>query len=272
MKQKIFKNLVVSVLVMGMLFTTPVTADAATVTKSTKISTMSEYSYSSGISTSGAIYVQLDEPGDYITNIKSKNSGLTAKLTYAHSYYAIDSSPDDKDYYAVIGLLAKKKVSTSVSFDIYGEDNKKKETKTVKVTAVNTSSQLPVKSITFGGKPLTYSKLYTSKKGKVKVTMNKNYKLVKLEAGTYTAPKKFDSNYIDLYENELAYKTIKNNSKVTLGTRGYYYSYFNQSYGGKRNYTLSTRIVAPTYLRITYENKKTKATGTVTYSIKRLAK
>lgn len=272
MKQKIFKNLVVSALVMGMLFTTPVTADAATVTKSTKISTMSEYSYSSSVSTSGAIYVQLDEPGDYITNIKSKNSALTAKLTYVHSYYAINSSADDKDYYAVIGLFAKKKVSTSVSFDIYGEDNKKKETKTVKVTAVNTASELPVKSITFGGKPLSYTKLYTSKKGKVKVTMNKNYKLVKLEAGTYTAPKKSSSDFSTQYQNEVSYKTIKNNSKVTLGTRSYYYSYFNQTYSGKRSYSLSTRIVAPTYIRITYQNKKTKATGTVTYSINRLAK
>lgn len=268
MKRNIFKKLTIFTLTAAMLFTTPVMADAATVTKSTTISPLSEYTYSSGISNSGAIYVQLDEPGDYVTNIKSKNSALTAKLTRYYAYYPSSV----KNYYAVIGLFANKKVSTSVSFDIYGQDNKKKESKTVKVTAANTSTKNPIKKITFGGKAINPNKLYTSKKGKMKVTMNKNYKLLKLEAGTYTAPKKSTSSDGTQYQNEQIYKTIKNNSKVTLGKYGSYYSYAYQSATGQRTSGFSSRIIAPTSIRITYQNKKTKTTETAIYYIYRLAK
>lgn len=274
MKQKMFKRVMAAVLAVGLLFTTPVTSEAAKVTKSTTISPYSDYSYSSGISNTGAIYVELDEPGDYIKNIKSKNSNLKAKLTCGYSYYykSDDYISKSNNYYAVIGLYTNKALSTKVSFDIYGEDNKKKESKTVKVTAKTTSYLNPVKSIKFGGKELDYNKLYTAKSGKVKVTMNKNFKLLKLEAGTYSAPKKTTSDSCTRYENEIVYKKAKNNGKITLGKYGYYYSYNYQYSDGKIHSNYSSRILAPTYIRITYQNKKTKDTGTVTYSIRKLIK
>lgn len=274
MKQKMFKRVMAAALAVGLLFTTPVTSEAANVTKSTTISPYSDYSYSSGISDTGAIYVELDEPGDYIKNIKSKNSNLKAKLTRGYHYYykSEDYTSKSDENCAVIGLYASKKLSTSVSFDIYGADNKKKESKTVKVNVKTTSYLNPVKKITFSGKPIDYTKLYTQKSGKVKVSLNKNFKLQKIEVGTYTSPKKTASDSSTRYENEIVYKKIKNNSKVTLGKYGYYYSYSYQYSDGKTHSSYNSRILAPTYIRITYQDKKTKDTGTVTYSIRKLIK
>lgn len=273
MKQKTLKQFVVTALAACLLFTTPLTANAATATKATNISVQSEYTYNSGVSDSGAIYVKLDEPGDYITNIKSKNSSLTAKLVYAHTYYyqSESSSTGNNNYYAIIGLYAKKNLTTSVTFDIYGENNQKKESKTVKVTAKGTSYKNPVKTITFGGKPVDYYKLYSAKKGKLKVTMNKNFKLLKVEVGTYTSPKKTVSDSSTRYESEMVYKKVKNNSKITLGKYGYYYSYSNKFSNGKQSSHYSSRILAPTEIRITYQDKKTKTTGYVYYIIHKLA-
>lgn len=274
MKQKMFKKILTTALAVGLLFTTSVTSEAAKTTKATTISPLSEYSYSSGISNSGAIYVQLDEPGDYITNIKSKNSNLKAKLTRAYTYhYKTDYyTSSNNTNYAVIGLYGKKALSTTVTFDIYGENNKKKESKSVKVNVKTSSYTNPVKSIKFAGKPLDSTKLYTAKSGKLKVTLNKKYKLLKVETGTYTAPVKSTSYNTTYYENEMVYKQIKNNSKITLGKYGYYYSYNHLYSDGDRHSYYSTRILAPTEIRITYQNKKTKTTGTVTYTMNKLIK
>lgn len=133
MKQNTLKKLSCMALAVGILFSTQVTADAATVTKSTIITPKTEYSFSSGTSNTGAIYVDLDAPEDYISNIKVKNSSLIAKLTDMQSEYTsyADGRTTSKSY-AVIGLYAKKNLSTTISFDIYGENNQKKESKKVK--------------------------------------------------------------------------------------------------------------------------------------------
>lgn len=274
MKSKNIKKLFAATLAMGLLFTAPVTADAATTTKTTTISAQSEYLYNSGISNSGAIYVKLDEPGDYITNIKSKNPSLIAKQAYAYSYYykTPDSTYNGSDYNAIIGLYAKKNLTTSVTFDVYGENNKKKETKTVKVIVKSTSYKSPVKSVTFSGKPIEYNKLYSAKSGKVKVKMNKNFKLLKLEVGTYTSPKKTIEGNTIRHDSEMVYKKFKNNSKITLGKYGYNYSYYTKYSDGKRYLSSSSDILATTSIRITYLDKKTKNTGTIYYTIHKLAK
>lgn len=274
MKSKNIKKLFAATLAASLLFTAPVTADAATTTKATTISAQSEYLYNSGISNSGAIYVKLDEPGDYIANVKSKNSSLIAKQVSAYSYYykTPDTTSNNNNFYAIIGLYAKKNLTSSVTFDIYGENNKKKETKTVKVTVKSTSYKSPVKNITFSGKPLEYNKLYSAKPGKVKVKMNKNFKLLKLEVGTYTKPKKKVEGSSTQYQSEMVYKKIKNNSKIIPGKYGYNYSYYTKYSDGNRYLNSSSNILASTSIRITYLDKKTKTTGTVYYTIHRLAK
>lgn len=263
----------ISAFAISVFTTTPVTADAATAPKSTTISTNAEYSYSSGISSSGAIHVKLDDAEDYIGNIKSKNSSLKAKVTYMYCYNENSSSAESP--YATIGLYAKKNLNTVVTFDIFDGNGKKKESKSVKVIAKTSvsSTKVPVKSATFAGKPITYGKVSTKNSGKVKVTMNKNFKLVKLEVGTYSAPKKEVSGTSSRLQNTITYKTIKNNAKIKLGTKCYTYSYLDDD--ADNNYYYSsyhTNILAPTQIKITYQDKKTKTTGEVYYIIYKIAK
>ena len=283
MKQKkLFKLAALTAFAVGIMALTPVTADAATAPQKTTILSGVTYSYSSDVSNEGAIRVEFDEPGDYIKNIKVKSNNLIAKETeayasyskYTSDYYNYESKSDS--YYSIIGLYAKKKLTTTVTFDIYDINNKKKETKTVKVTAKNTTYTgigNPVKSITYGGKPFSYGQLMSKSTGKVKVKMNKNYKLVSMEIGTYTKPtiKKSDSSTST--ENEMTYKKIKNNAKISLGKYAYYYEYlYASSYSDYKSHSLTNYILAPTQIRITYKNTKTKDTGVLSYTINTFAK
>ena len=227
MKQKkLFKLAAITAFAVGIMALTPVTADAATATKKTTISPGVTYTYSSDVSNEGAIRVEFDEPGDYITNIKVKNKNLIAKETDAHASYSKYTSDyynneyKSDSYYSVIGLYAKKKLTTTVTFDVYDINNKKKETKTVKVTAkakTSTGTGNPIKSITYAGKPFSYGQLMSKSTGKVKVKMNKNYKLVSMEVGTYTKPTTKKSDTSSNTQNEMKYKKIKNNAKISLG-------------------------------------------------------
>lgn len=263
----------------SILATTPTTAKAATAPKSTTIVPKVEYlwsSSSSGGSYTGAIHVDLDDKEDYIGNIKSKNSSLIAKQTYAYAHFSTRSNTQEQPY-AMIGLYAKKNLNTVVTFDVFDANGKKKESKSVKVVAKSnpTTTKPPFKSITFNGKPLVYGKLYTKSSGTLKVKMNSNFKLVSIKVGTYTTPKKqsTSSDSCVIMKNEMTYKTVKNNQKIKLGTNCDTYSYV---YGTQdSNYYSSsyeTRILAPTQILITYKNKKTKATGTLSYTIYRIAK
>ena len=273
MRNKRMKQFIAGALAVGMIMTVPMTTEATTVTKQTTISPLCEYSYSSEISKEGAIYVELDAAEDYITNVKVRNKNLIAKVTRRDGYYSKygdnNESKSDK-YTAVIGLYAKKELTTKVSFDIYGKDHKKKETKTVTVVAKANSDENAVKSITFAGKPISYDKLYTQKSGKLKIKMNKNYKLTKVEVGGYK--KKMSNNGDkDNYNSEVEYKVVKNNANIKLSTIPYMYSY---AYKYDKDSYLHRRkeIIAYTWVRVTYKNTKTKKIGVATYSIKKVAK
>lgn len=260
----------ISAFAISVLTTTSVTANAATAPKSTTISPNTEYSYSSDVTSSGAIHVKLDDPEDYIGNIKSKNPSLKAKLTYM---YCMDGNSDN---YATIGLYAKKKLNTVVTFDIFDANGKKKESKSVKVIAKTATSttKVPIKSATFAGKPITYGKVSTKSSGKFKVTMNKGFKLVKLEVGTYSSPKKeVTGNNSSRISNTMSYKTIKNNAKIQLGKKCYTYQYLSNTADNDYYYSsYHTYILAPTQIKVTYKNTKTKVTGVAYYTIYRIAK
>lgn len=290
MKQKkLFKLATITAFAVGILALTPMTADAAKAPKKTTISPGVSYSYSSNISKEGAIRVEFDEPGDYIKNIKVKNKNLIAKETYSYAdyskytseYYSNESKSDF--YYTVIGLYAKKNLTTTITFDIYDINNKKKETKTVKVTTksnTQSSTGSPIKSITYAGKPFYYGQLTSNSKGKLKVKMNKNYKLVSIEIGTYTKPSALDldalaskSDCSSLLQNKINYKKVKNNSKITLGKyASYYESFSTSSYSDYKSYGMRNYILAPTQIRITYKNTKTKDTGVLQYELNSFAK
>ena len=282
MKQKkLFKLATITAFAVGILALTPMTADAAKAPKKTTISPGVGYNYSSDISKEGAIRVEFDEPGDYIKNIKVKNKNLIAKETgayvsyskYSSKYYNSESDVDSN--YSTIGLFAKKNLTTTVTFDVYDINNKKKETKSVKVTAKSGTNSItnPLSSITYAGNPLGYGQVSSKSKGKIKVKMNKNYKLVSIEVGTYTKPNTTTSNNAITTKNEMTYKKIKNGGKITLGKYGYYSdSLYALPYSDYKSHYFTDYILAPTQIRITYKNTKTKDTGTISYEINRLVK
>lgn len=288
MKQKkFFKLAAITTLAVGMMALTPMTADAAKAPKKTTISPNVSYTYSSDISNEGAIRVEFDEPGDYIKNIKVKNKNLIAQETGGYCYYSkyfseyYESEYGGDSNYSTIGLYAKKNLTTTLTFDIYGIDNKKKETKTVKVTTKVTSSSssstpsygYPIKSISYAGKPLLYGQFSTKSSGKVKVKMNKNYKLVSIEVGTYGKPVKSSEGNTTYLKNEVKYKKVKNNGKISLGKKAYYYeSIYASTDGNYTSHYFYDYLIAPTEIRITYKNTKTKDTGVLTYRINTFAK
>lgn len=206
-----------------------------------------------------AIFIELADATQTIDNIKTNSKNLYAMLTGFDKYYEegidTDEANNKNSYY--IGLRSKKDGSYTVSFDILDKSGKKVETKKIKVYAYGS----PVKSVTFDGKKIAYNKL-TGKSAKVKVTLNKDNKIDKLEYGVYKIVKDGDISSI-----EEVYKSFKNGSKITFGTEPYYYSsgysaqYSDFSYQSKY---FSTGMDAPTYIKITYNDKYTKQNETYT--------
>ena len=82
-------------------------------------------------------------------------------------------------------------------------------------------------------------------------------------------PKKVEDK--DNYNSEVEYKVVKNNANIKLSTIPYMYSY---AYKYDKDSYLHRRkeIIAYTWVRVTYKNKKTKKIGVATYSIKKVAK
>ncbi len=210
-----------------------------------------------------SIYITLDKPGDVIKNIKTSSKNLKAKETRIYIDVDYDGYVDSNS--RSISLYATKTGKYTVSFDIYGANNKKKSSKKVTVQ-VDTS---PLKSITFDGKAIGYTT--TKSSGKLKVTMNKGYTLKKIEVGKYVKKKSNGTT-----QTNMKYTKIKNNAKITLSKVPYQYDSesgtLNPKAGESQSYYKSweKEIYAPTEIKITYYDKFMKQTQTTYYSITKL--
>ena len=209
------------------------------------------------------------EKGEYIKVTAAK--GLKYKITYEN--WRVSDYESNTEASAEISYYTKKKGDYTVKFDIYNaETNTKVSSASVKVDVRDDS---PFKKVTVNGKEYMYADTYltTKKSVKFKVTMNKGYKLKKLEVGTYSAPKK-DSEDDESIESKMEYKTFKNGGKINLGTRGYYYLYEYSYTSGNGKTTkyhhLSDSLTAYTSVRITYIDKWTKQETTTTYGFTKL--
>lgn len=239
--------------------------EAANAPKKVNISTKIEYSYSDVGSNIGAIWVKLDTATDYIANVKSGNRALVVKMTSANLDYAKENNIVSRnDGKITLGLYAKKALKTNVTFDVFSKEGTKKETITVAVVAKNSQYYSPVKKLTFRGKDVSVMRgLTKSSKGRLKVKMNKNFKLTKIQIGTYTKPTQKSG-----WSNDLKYKKVRNNANISLGKYSYQYCYQSTDTGYTR---VTSDVTAPTFISISYKNTKTGDTGTITYSLKRLA-
>lgn len=241
-----------------------------------RIMPYNEYNYGSSTTTT-SIFVPFASYDNCIANIKVSNNALKAKQTSENKY---EESTDTYPYYGIIGLYSTKEGTYKVSFDVLKKKGGAKlYSKTV---TVYVKSDNPFVSVKYAGKS-NLNSVQKKAKGKLSVKMSKGYKLKSIRVGVYTknAPEKSDysNEYYTYYStsesSDLTYKTVKNNSVITLGTNtNYYYSYSlskSDSYYSLYRY-LSDRILAPTLVEITYIDKYTKKPCVTTYYLYRYAK
>ena len=228
-----------------------------------------KYSYDFARGGGGYTSIWLDNDGDRIANVKSSSKNLIAKKTVETR--RVETSTDwswdeekGEDVYETktstsyaptyISFFAKKAGSYKVTFDVIKADGTTRCTKTIKVKTYG-STVSPVKSIKYAGKELFNYYPYTTKtSGKLSVKMSSNYKLVSIEVGTNNA------------KGERLYKKVKNNATIKLAKKEKYtrkYSYAQDDYD---------ELFPSTYIKITYQNKKTKEQEVVYYSLETINK
>ncbi len=233
-----------------LMFGSCITSSAATYPKKIRVYPLS----------TSTVSVTLDAVGDQIANIKATNKNLKAKLT--HTNVSQHNGTMERNECSIT-LYAKKQGKYTLKFDILDAAGSVKTKASITVFAKNDS---PVKKFTFGGKLYDYNNFTGKKSGKVKVVMNKGYKLKKIEVGKYKVNIGEDGS-----DSEMVYTAIKNNAKVTLSQTPYTYSYTDgapDDYYYNRYWT--KEAVAPTYIRITYIDKYTKLEDTTSYYLSTL--
>lgn len=207
-----------------------------------------------------AVNFDLPAVGDKIKNLKSSNKNLYVKQTGKNDHKdSWDSSNDGSS--VILGLYAKKSGTYKVTFDIYSSKNKKKSSKSITVYA---KSDSPIKKFTYNGKAYNYN-VNDAASGKIKVTMNSGYKLKKIEVGKYQV-----KNTTSGKESAIKYTTVKNGSKITLSKVPYTYEFkYGSLSGDSYSYNFSKRMSAETIVLITYIDKYTKQTATMSYTLHR---
>ena len=225
-----------------------------------------------------AILVNLGSTGQTIKNIKTNSTNLKAKLTQL----SISTYSSTRTGY--VGVYAKKTGNYKVSFDVYNAKNKKVKSLSVNVRVIKptASNSYPFKSITFDGKAYNYTTtLYTKNSVKVDVKMNSGYTLKSIEYKTYSKPKvtSSTSTSTNTTNEQLTTKVkkIKNNMTFSLKL-GHYADYYAYDYAYSSTYSdysyeshsLSTNVLAPTIVVITYQTKD-KQTRTAMYTLYRIA-
>lgn len=200
--------------------------------------------------------------------------------------------------YYEIRLYTKKAGTYKLSYDMKLKNGTTVK-RTIKVIAKEDGA--PIKEVTFDGKTLIHSEdaktaadfvykkgygYYTTsaKSGKLRVTMNKDFKLKKIEIGTPSietvnenglVKTKYKDGKSDLdYANPLSdqgpqtctWKKVKNGKKIKLAnvdTRAADDELFKNGYDSNTTKVKAKNTTTTTYIRITYFDKKNKTTGRI---------
>ena len=149
----------------------------------------------------------------------------------------------------------------------------------VRVLEPTVSNNNPFKKLTFNGNEYDYQNLYSKGSVKINVTMNKGYKLKSIKYRTYGKPKTTystsNSKTISNAETTKSVKKIKNNMSFKLNL-GHYANYsassyvFESTYYNSEYHHMSTGVLAPTTVVITYQDKN-KQTRSINYTLFRIA-
>lgn len=256
-------------------FSAPVEVQAATKTTTYTYDQKNGVAYQTAIrvtehsATNYSTSVYLLHEGDYITGLKSNSSNLIVKATRKTKageggaiVPAVEGLAEGAGLKVSqsIGVFAKKKGTYTISFTVKNAANKKVCTKKIKVYVTDIES--PTASFSYAGKKAEdginmYAILSKKGSGKLSVKASPTYKIKSIAIATTV-----DEN------NEPIYKTVKNGSKITLGTQTNYQivffthdssrsdGYIYKSVNG-RSYDL---IYPTTVVKITYYDTKLKIT------------
>lgn len=175
----------------------------------------------------------------YIENVKSSNKNLIAGVTD----YRYGSTSEENTQ--TIGFVAKKQGTYDISYDVMKSG---KKVKTVKAKVYAYPAPISVKIS--GVKTYFYG---NKKEGKLSVSATKGNTISKIEVGTY---KEIKETYGGI-NSQIKYTTVKNNSTIKLGTKGYHYEGENEYDNYSRKF-MSSNLCSQTYIRVTYKDQYTK--------------
>ena len=183
------------------------------------------------------IEIPVPDADTSIDNVKSKNSNLMAEII---GYYYSSSNPEDCNY--SLGLSAKKQGTYDLTYDVM---KKGKKVKTVKAKVYAYANPI---TIDVGGCKGNY---YGSKKdAKLTVNAAKGNKIKKIEVGTFKESKDENGDI----RTDMVFKTVKNKSKISLGTIGSHFESDFKNEFQERTYK-SEEITSQTRIRVTYTDK-----------------
>ncbi len=186
----------------------------------------------SSVKTSDCYAIHKDSKGyyyypDYGQSVKYINNP-DAKINRSHAH-------------VIIRVFGKKSGKAVISFDIVNKDGKK--TGSAKVTVVSTTSE-PLASVTLGGKSLdqgntvgsaksnyiynnknlnAFYKYTTMKKGVLKVTPNKDYKLVRIQVGHLEKYKYDTKNEPDYGDKNYSTADVTKTDRKSVETTRYHH-------------------------------------------------
>ncbi len=216
--------------------------------------------------------IYLVNEGDYVASVKSNSSSLIAKVTgkavYTGDEYTVVRLEGNKEQKCrvrgTITYHARKKGTYTLTVTIKNAKKKTTCKKQIKVYAEEYAT--PVKSIKYAGKLYNAAgaNLFAKKSGKLQVTMNKGFKLQKIEVG------KFQEKAYKEYSPEPAYVKVKNKKKITLADSTKYkanvYSYPGEYYSYESG-TEYDYLYPVTYVKVTYKDTRLGIVGSTEYEL-----
>lgn len=175
----------------------------------------------------------------YIENVKSSNKNLVAGVT------DYDYASGSQNNTQTIGFVAKKQGTYDISYDVMKAG---KKVKTVKAKVYAYPAPVSVKIS--GIKTSFYG---NKKEGKLSVSATKGNTISKIEVGTYKEIEEAAGGI----NSQIKYTTVKNNSTIKLGTKGYHYE-GGYEYDNRSRTAMNSNLCSQTYIRVTYKDQYTK--------------
>lgn len=180
--------------------------------------------------------IQPTDKDIYIENLKSKNKALLAKVT---DFNCSLNGRGQNSY--TLSFIVTKYGTYDVSYDVM-KKGKKVKTVNAKVYAYPAPF-----SVSLSGVKDSYYSDKTS--AKLSVKADKGVKISKIEVGTYEY--KMQEN--GRLQSEMTYKTVKNSSKIKLGTKAHH-----DEVGSENDEFYLSLMIAETQIRVTYKDSYTK--------------